>query len=145
MSGSVILLLPSRLAWSSPPPEKRSSRSGASAPFPLIFITSGSALTQTVNAQYQEKRREERVRANLPVNVGVTTGITRDVSATGMYFETDASYAVGSTVSVALDIDTPQGRMLFKCRGEILRIERQGKKVGVAVRFIESTLAPPEV
>jgi hypothetical protein len=95
-----------------------------------------------VKSQYQEKRREERVRTSLPVNVGITMGVTRDVSATGMYFETDASYAVGSTVSVALDMETPQGKMLFKCRGEILRIERQGKKVGVAVRFLESALEP---
>lgn len=106
-------------------------------------MTNESVLT--VNSRYQEKRGEERVRTALPVNVGITTGITRDVSATGMYFETDASYAVGSTVSIALDVDTPQGRMLFKCRGEILRVERQGKKVGVAVRFLESALEPAQV
>jgi hypothetical protein len=88
----------------------------------------------------REKRRDKRVGAALPVDVGPATGITRDVSASGMYFETDASYSVGSPVNIALSLDTPWGKVMFRCDGKIVRVESHDRKVGVAVQFIESKL-----
>ncbi|MBI4194885.1 MAG: PilZ domain-containing protein [Betaproteobacteria bacterium] len=93
----------------------------------------------------QEKRREERVSTALPVNLGTATGITRDVSATGMFFETDTPYAVGNTISVELEMDTPQGKMLFKCQGQIVRVEPRNQRVGVAVKITDSTIKAAQV
>lgn len=87
-----------------------------------------------------EKRKEERVIASLPVDLGSTTGVTRDVSVSGVRFETDAHYAVGSPISFAVQLDSPGGKMLLKCRGEIVRVEPRGERVGVAVRIAESTV-----
>ena len=87
-----------------------------------------------------ENRREERVSASLPLDLGGTTGVTRDVSASGMSFESDVSYAVGSPISFAVQLDSPGGKMVLKCRGEIVRVEPSGGRVGVAVRIGESTL-----
>lgn len=88
----------------------------------------------------KDKRREERVNASLPVDAGPATGVTRDVSASGMYFETDASYTVGSPVNIALSLDTPWGKVMFRCDGKIVRVESHDRKVGVAVQFIEPKL-----
>jgi len=87
-------------------------------------------------------RKEERVSTALPVNLGTATGITKDVSASGIFFETDVPYALDSVISFTVELDTPGGKMLLKCRGNIVRIEPLGKKVGVAVKITESTMEP---
>jgi hypothetical protein len=92
----------------------------------------------------QRHRKEERVGAALPVDLGNATGITRDVSASGVFFETDASYALGSTISFTVELDTPGGKMLLKCQGEIVRIEQRLERVGVAVKITESVMVAAE-
>jgi PilZ domain-containing protein len=88
----------------------------------------------------RDKRKEERVSATLPVNVGSTAGIVRDVSASGIFFEIDANYTLGSSISFAVKLDTPSGYMNLKCLGEIVRIEPRESKVGVGVKIRESTM-----
>ena len=87
-----------------------------------------------------DKRKEERVPATLPVNVGNAAGIVRDVSASGIFFEIDANYSLGSSISFAVKLDTPSGSMNLKCMGEIVRIEPRDSKVGVGVKIRESTM-----
>lgn len=89
-----------------------------------------------------EKRRDERIFTALPVNLGTATGITRDVSASGVFFETDATYALGNEISFAVELDTPGGRMMLRCEGEIVRIEPRDARVGVAVKIVKSTIEP---
>lgn len=88
----------------------------------------------------RDQRREERVSAVLPVDLGTATGITSDVSASGIFFETDASYAFGSAMDLAVEFETPGGKMMLKCHGTIIRVEPRGKRVGVAVKITESTI-----
>ena len=88
----------------------------------------------------QDKRKEERVSTILPVSVGSTAGIVRDVSASGIFFEIDANYTLGSSISFAVKLDTPSGYMNLKCLGEIVRIEPRESKVGVGVRIKESVM-----
>jgi hypothetical protein len=90
----------------------------------------------------QGKRSEERVSAALPVDLGGAIGITRDVSASGLFFETDVAYVVGGQISLGVALETPSGRMVLKCHGTIIRIESRDHKVGVAVKITESTLVP---
>ena len=84
------------------------------------------------------KRKEERVHAAIPVDLGVGTGITRDVSASGMFFETDVDYAVGSEITLSVKFDTPGGELVMKCKAQIVRVEHRDGKVGVAAKMIES-------
>lgn len=92
--------------------------------------------------QDEEKRREERISAALPVDLEGATGITRDVSASGICFETEASYAVGNPISFTVKLDAPGGKMMLKCRGQIVRVEPRATRVGVAVKITESTMEP---
>jgi len=82
-----------------------------------------------------EKRRGERVKAALPAAMEGLPALSRDVSASGIFLETEAGYALGSPVSMALDLDTPWGKVMFRCAGRIVRVEHREDKVGVAVRF----------
>lgn len=90
----------------------------------------------------KEKRRQERVSASLAVDLGKARGMTRDVSASGAFFETGAAYAVGNRIRFAIDLDTPWGPARFDCRGRIVRLERRDGTVGVAVRFTDSEQRP---
>jgi Tfp pilus assembly protein PilZ len=91
-----------------------------------------------------EQRREERVAAELPVELGSAQGITKNVSATGIFFETDTAYSIGGTVDFAVELATPGGKMKMRCRGEIVRIEPREARVGVAVKITESMLVAGE-
>ncbi len=95
----------------------------------------------SINLSTNDKRREERVPAILPVMLGNTTGTTCDVSASGMFFETSATFAPGETISFTVEFDTPGGKRMLKCRGDIVRTEIRDPMVGVAVRITESTMA----
>ena len=88
----------------------------------------------------REKRGGERISTALPVNLGGASGVALDVSASGIFFETDSSYALGNLVSFTVEINAPVGKMLLKCQGDIVRIEPRGSRVGVAVKIIESTM-----
>ena len=91
----------------------------------------------------EEERKEERIRAAWPVTLGgERAGVTRDVSASGIYFETDSHYDPGSSIAFEIDIDTPGGAMVLSCRGQIVRTEQRDARVGVAVKILESTLKP---
>ena len=87
------------------------------------------------------QRSENRVRAQLAVDLGRAQGVTRDVSASGALFETDVSYKVGSRVRFAIDLATPWGPAHFDCRGKIVRLEKHHGTIGVAVQFSDAEAA----
>ncbi len=103
----------------------------------------GAHMTVEMPVETQEKRREERIATALPVILGDVPGVTRDVSATGVFFETDADLAVGAAIHFTLDIDTPAGKRVLKCQGQIIRTEARDRRVGVAVKILDSTLLRP--
>jgi Tfp pilus assembly protein PilZ len=86
----------------------------------------------------KDERRGKRVSALLPVEAGGATGIARDVSATGIFFETGAGFSIGSPVNLALDLDTPWGKVMLRCEGKVVRVERRDDTIGVAVQFTDS-------
>lgn len=89
----------------------------------------------------ETKRRDTRVKAVLPLNMqGRVAGVTKDVSASGVFFETDHDMADGSPIEFAMEIDGPSGKMVLRCSGQVVRVDRSGTKVGVAVKILESKL-----
>ena len=89
------------------------------------------------------KKRADRISWKLPVNLGIARGTTRDISASGIFFETDATYPLLSdSIHFEVELHTPNGTILLKYLGEIVRIEPHHKKVGVAVTIVESWADP---
>lgn len=87
------------------------------------------------------RRAQQRVTAVLPVKVdGRATGVTRDISPSGIYFETDMEMAAGSAIHFSLEFDNPSGKLLLECSGQIVRVEKAGGKIGIAAKIIESRL-----
>ena len=87
------------------------------------------------------RRAQQRVSAVLPVKVeGRAAGVTRDISPSGIFFETDMKMADGGTIHFTLEFDNPSGKLLLECSGEIVRVEKAGGKIGVAAKIVESRL-----
>ncbi len=91
----------------------------------------------TVSAR---RTREERIPTTRPVHLDQGAGITLNVSASGVFFETDASNRSGSEISFSIELESPQGKMMLRCQGQIVRVEQKDGKVGVAAKIIESRL-----
>jgi hypothetical protein len=102
--------------------------------------------SQSVPEEDREKRRGERVSAVLPVRLGTTTGVTRDVSATGIFFETDVFEGLGELVNpgdlvnFTVEFNSSRGKTMLHCQGDVVRVEQRDSGVGVAVRITESVM-----
>jgi hypothetical protein len=85
------------------------------------------------------KRCEERIRVELPVLLASGRGVSRDISASGIYFLTEQNLTPGDIVnfSVQLDYACPGTLLKLACRGEVLRVEPADDQFGVAARISE--------
>ena len=93
-----------------------------------------------------EKRLEQRVAAVLPVSLGDMEGVkavTRDVSASGLFMETDAVLAQGSVIRLMVELDTPRGKRILRCEGSVVRVEPLDDRLGFAVKIMDSKLERP--
>lgn len=83
-----------------------------------------------------EKRKALRFRLKLPVKLKHGGGVTRDISATGVYIETDHSYSVGEPVEFAIGFSQAarlEHSFGVNFQGEVLRVDPGPQKFGVAV------------
>ncbi|MDH3286716.1 MAG: PilZ domain-containing protein [Betaproteobacteria bacterium] len=95
-----------------------------------------------MTAVQPEKRRDQRVDTALPVFLENATGVTRDVSASGVFFWTSGTHAIGESISFSMRVQRPEGNVMLKCRGDVVRTEPRGTHVGVAVAISESVMEP---
>jgi len=91
------------------------------------------------------RRKEDRINCEHPVNLGDTKGITRNISASGVYFVTNSFYMPGNLISFTVEFDSPGGKLLLKCDGQVIRIEPRDGEVGVAVKILKSVMMPGPV
>jgi len=87
-----------------------------------------------------ERRNDQRLGSALPVYLTNATGLMRDKSASGAYFWTPNKYSVGETISFSMRIYTSKGGTVWKCQGDVLRIEPQEIYLGVAVKITSTTV-----
>lgn len=95
---------------------------------------------QLLNPKPQEQRKEERVLVGHTVRVTNIQDVTRDISASGVYFWLDAMVALGETISFIIEFGLQGVNFILKCVGEIVRVENQDGKVGVAVKISQSVM-----
>ncbi len=85
------------------------------------------------------KRANSREASALQLQLGGGgSGVTRDVSASGVFFETDIEQVAGSLIDFTIEFETPGGPMRLKCHGQIVRTEQHGTRQGAAVKILES-------
>ncbi|MDH3411717.1 MAG: PilZ domain-containing protein, partial [Gammaproteobacteria bacterium] len=89
-----------------------------------------------------EERKDKRIDVALPVFLENATGVTRDVSASGVFLWISGMYAYGESISFSMGRKTESGKFMLKCRGDIVRTEWRDDTVGVAVRLIKTAMEP---
>jgi hypothetical protein len=92
------------------------------------------------------RRREQRLAVALPVELPNGEGVTRDVSASGVFFETAVSFSPGSTIRLCLLLEhaDPIGPIRLHCQGKVVRLERLHGRIGVAVAIDQHHFDPME-
>jgi hypothetical protein len=82
-----------------------------------------------------DRRKAPRFQVALPVELMEGTGVTRDLSAGGVFFETDRVFGLGEVSQFALVLEyiDPRQPVRLQCRGRVVRLERRGNTMGVAV------------
>ena len=59
-----------------------------------------------MTSSQRDQRLEPRVDVALPVVLDRDAGMTRNVSASGICFEVDSHYALGSEISFVIELET---------------------------------------
>jgi hypothetical protein len=91
--------------------------------------------------EQSEKRRGLRIHTTLPVILKNAQGITRDVSASGVYFWiSEFICAPGELIDFVVELKQPKRRMVLKCLGDVVRTEPHANEIGVAVKIVESAM-----
>lgn len=81
-------------------------------------------------------RRNKRYPAELTLIFEGGSGAVRNVSASGIYFVTDAALREGQPVKFSLNFDHfPSGPIAVNCTAKVVRVEEQGARNGVAVEI----------
>lgn len=98
-----------------------------------------------MTARLDEMRSEQRYPGTHPVFLENTLCATRDMSASGVYFWKDGMclYAPGDSISFVVELETTKGRLLWKCKGTVVRTEPIGDMAGVAVKLTEVKMERP--
>ena len=84
----------------------------------------------------REQRRADRFDTGLPVRVGGGSGRTHNISAHGIYFETDTRQEPGSLVNFTVEFTLNGRTHRLLCEGKVVRVEPRGDRVGVAARLL---------
>ena len=90
-----------------------------------------------------ERRRAIRLPMALPVELKEGEGITRDVSLSGVYFETDHPLAPKEPIIFTLVFEGRSWRrpIRLECEGEVVRVEPSNGKVGIATTISSYSFA----
>ncbi len=102
----------------------------------------GAAPLSTLSAMLKERRTEPRETVELAVRLpSGERAVTRNVSSSGLHFETDRDTRLGEVVDLEIELDTDWGQLAFQARAEVVRLERGTPRHRVGARFLDSRLA----
>ena len=89
-----------------------------------------------------ERRLQQRFRIRLPLKVDGATGTTRDLSASGVYFETSRAFRPGARIKLSFVFEHvyAPGPLQVQCEGRVVRVESVDEHVGVAARILSYQL-----
>jgi Tfp pilus assembly protein PilZ len=80
---------------------------------------------------FEERRRGERYRLSLPVQLNDGSGNTCDISTSGIFFENESAYAIGETIRLLLKFE----HETLQCEARVVRVESRNGQFGVAVEL----------
>jgi hypothetical protein len=102
----------------------------------------GAPRTNGSNA-LKDRRQAERYPIALGVTLSTANGITHNVSESGVLFESDVVVAVDESIDLALIFRAtrPGDPIRIRCSGNVVRVERRGSRLLVAVHLNDYPIA----
>lgn len=94
--------------------------------------------TNPSNPAGLSRRSADRFASELPIEIGGVLGLTRNVSATGVYFETTRDQVIGSRVNFLVEVIVKGERLKMVCAGDVVRVDQKLGTVGIAVKLSSS-------
>jgi c-di-GMP-binding flagellar brake protein YcgR len=96
-----------------------------------------------------ERRKAQQFSIRVPVTVKYTraghyefTGVSRDLSASGMFLHTDSNIEEGAQVEVILTLPSKASEQVtIQVRGTVVRVERSSQP-GIAINFKKLVILP---
>jgi hypothetical protein len=84
----------------------------------------------------REQRNAARFDTRLPLRIDGSDGLTQNISAHGVNFETEVEPPLGALVNFSLEF-TQNGRpQRLLCEGKVVRVEREADCFRVAARLL---------
>jgi hypothetical protein len=93
----------------------------------------------------REQRGAVRFDTHIPVQTDHGPGTTNNISAQGVYFETDVEPRAGALVNFFIEYRLHGRKHRLLCEGKVVRVEPQGGRVGVAARLVAPLFEGVEV
>jgi len=98
---------------------------------------------QNKKPPFNHKRRAVRFDTVLPVEMGNLHGLARNISATGIYFESEAAPALGSHVYFAVELTVRGEKVKLMCDGKVLRVDYKDGVQGIAAMLDDLFFSNP--
>ncbi len=83
----------------------------------------------------RDQRAAERFGVGLPYTLAGVEGQTRDLSATGVSFESETAHPVGTIFELALHYGLDGHNFPLQCEVEVVRVEAIGARFCIAARL----------
>lgn len=83
-----------------------------------------------------EQRAAVRFDTSMPVRIAGAEGATHNISAHGVYFETDVQQRIGSLVNLTVEYTLYGRTHRLQCEAKVVRVDRQDGRIGVAARLL---------
>lgn len=109
------------------------------APESLTVVTPAAS---TIAAS--DQREAPRFGVGMPYKVDGHEGQTRDLSATGLSFDSDTVYPVGSIVDLTLRYGLDGHNFPMECQVEVVRVEQHGQRFTIAARWCKPFFSPDQ-
>jgi len=84
-----------------------------------------------------ERRGYQRTNIRLPVFLDTASGVTRDVSRSGVFLWTSGTYDLGESIGLSIGRKTRSRNFMLRCRGVVFRTEPHGNEIGIALRITQ--------
>lgn len=83
-----------------------------------------------------DQRIAQRFGVALRLTVDGDEGATHDLSATGLYFESDRRFEVGQCIELVLEFPGAKRVYPLTCEAEVVRVSPVGEGFNIAVRLL---------
>ena len=103
---------------------------------------SPTVVTPQAESAGSELRVAPRFGVGMPYTVDGHEGQTRDLSATGLSFDSDTAYPVGSLVDLTLRYGLDGHNFPMQCQVEVVRVLPNGGRFTIAARWCQPFFNP---